>query len=166
MANFEDARPATADTGMSDTKKQQPVRLRRIVDQAGGLGGLLTRAHALRELEARLSDALPAELRDGWRLGRVDAEVLVVVVDSPGRASRLRFAQSALLRATQQALGLRPRAVRIKVVAPPAVPRKTAPPRLSSETGRLLESAASGMADERLARSLRRLARHAGKHEQ
>ena len=137
------------------------TRFTQLVRGSRGLNGLLEHARDLGVLREQLAQALPTELRDGWQLARLDAELLVVTVDSPARATRFRYAQSALLHAAQEVTRTRPKSVKIKVTPQTRKPRPVQPKHMSAEVGALLNSTAASVEDPRLRRALLKLARRA-----
>jgi hypothetical protein len=148
---------------MNEKTPGSPLKFTQLLGR-GGLGRLVTQARTLAQLREELAKPLPGELAEGWQLARLDQEALVITVDTPARATRMRYAQSALLHAAQAALGVRPRSVRIKVVPQPRRPKPAQRRELSPEVGELLTSAGASMEDARLGRALLKLARHARKN--
>lgn len=146
---------------MSNESESGPKRLNMVLKEQPGPVGLIARARQLAQVWGRLVAILPAELTEGWQLARVEPEQMVITTDSPGRVTRLRYAQPQLLAAVEQVTGIRPKALKVKVLPPEPV--RTPPPRaqLSPEAAAALEQAASGMADPRVGATLERLARRA-----
>ena len=139
----------------------KPPPLRELAAGNGRIGNLLTSGRRLLRLEGRLRESLPAELAQGWKLARLDAEALVLVVESPAWATRLRYSQALLKRAAQGLIDTPPRAVKIKVSYTTRPPEPPPPRELSASAAATLRSAASSIDDERLRRALERLASRA-----
>lgn len=146
---------------MSIKTSSNPTKFTRVVSGNTGLSALLAQARDLGRLRAELAGSLPEELREGWQLARLDARMLVVTVDGPARATRMRYAQAALLHAAQVATGTRPSSMRVKIIPPVRKPPPAEPRRLSTEAAALLQSTAAGVEDEKLKRALLRLAQRA-----
>ncbi|MEM7378258.1 MAG: DciA family protein [Pseudomonadota bacterium] len=115
-------------------------------------------------LRDRLAAVVPSPLGESLLHARADGSVLVVTLDSPGAATRMRFCQRALLSACRAEMALT--SVKIKV-APRAVERQARPaaatarppaPRLSAASSKQIESVANAVEHDRLQRALRRLA--------
>lgn len=134
---------------------------RRPLAVSGAARGLIEQARRLEAARAALATRLPAELSEGWQLARLDAEALVIVADSAGRATRLRYARSALLGAALSCIGARPRTFSVKLAAPPNAPRPVERARLTPSAAACLRQAVAGMEDERLRQALLRLAQRA-----
>lgn len=134
---------------------------RRPLAVSGTARELIEQARRLEAARSALADRLPTELREGWQLARLDADTLVIVADSAGRATRLRYARSALLSAAQGCIGARPRAFSVKLAPPPRAPRPVERARLTPAAAACLRQAVAGMEDERLRQALLRLARRA-----
>ncbi|MEM9605152.1 MAG: DciA family protein [Pseudomonadota bacterium] len=125
------------------------------------LGQQARRGSTLRD---RLAAAVPAPLGESLLHARTDGSVLVVTLDSPGAATRVRFCQRALLSACRPEMAVT--SVKIKV-APRTAEHHTRPagaaarpprPRLSAASSKHIESVANAVEHDRLRRALRRLA--------
>lgn len=130
---------------------------------AGQARSLVEQARRLNAARQAIAAALPAELASGWQLARLDGEALVLVTDSAARATRLRYARSALLQAAQSALGVRPNTLSVKLSPPPQQPRRRSRPQLTPAAAACLQQAIKGMDDGRLRRALAKLARRAAR---
>lgn len=146
---------------MSSKTPSGLTKFNHLVTGSGGLNGMLEHARALGQLREQLARQLPADLNEGWQLARLDRELMVVTVDSPARATRLRYGQAALLHAALAATGTRPRTLKVKVAPAVRKPRPGERRELSAEVGELLSSTAASVEDPRLRRALLKLARHA-----
>lgn len=125
----------------------------------GGARGLVAQARRLQAAQAAICEQLPTELATGWHLARVDESAVVLVTDSAARATRLRYARTAILRAAAPCAGTQPKTLTVKL-APPSMERKL-PQRaeLTSAAATCLRQAINGMEDGELRRALAKLAR-------
>ena len=124
------------------------------------LSALLRRAQALARLSASLRAALPGDLADHATLANIRGTVLVMQVDSPAWASRLRFQQSTLLGFLQEKHKLPVESLEIKVSDAQryAGADKRDRPSMPTEATRQLKSAAAYIDDAALSAALFRLA--------
>lgn len=106
---------------------------------------------------ASVRAALPAPLDSQCRHAVLDGETLVLTTESPAWSSLLRFHVPEIERAL--AGRVRFTSCRIRVLPASVPPPAGGPYRLSEATVGHLEAAAAQIADEGLARALRRLAR-------
>jgi len=130
--------------------------LSRVLGHAGRLAALDRAVHPL----------LGEPLARHCRVANLRRDTLVLQVDSPAWAARLRYQTPALLKSlhgSDPASGLDGlRDIEVKI-APPAEPRparamRAAP--MSADSARLIEAVAEDTADGALRSALRRLARH------
>jgi hypothetical protein len=127
------------------------------------LADLVTTTRHLRRLERALASVLDQPLIDHCRLARCDAEQLIIQVDSPVWASRLRYYVPTLLTELKQNIpslqGLK--TIKIHVApAPPAPAVKPPPQRALSETAAgYINDVAESVADPALRAALQRLGR-------
>ncbi|MGH8479149.1 MAG: DciA family protein [Gammaproteobacteria bacterium] len=136
-----------------------------IVRAATGVGdaAVLPELRDLQRLEAVIQAAMPDELRDHSRIGRLTAGTLTLFADSPVWAARLRYLAPGLI----ERLAGRPgaaavRAVRVRVLVTgaraPSV--KRAGTAISRPVSDYLRQAAEGFGDARLRTVLLDLSRH------
>jgi hypothetical protein len=128
---------------------------------AGGAHRLIEQARRLEAARAAIANALPRELASGWQLARLDQDALVIVTDSAARATRLRYARSAVLNGAQKCLGGRPKTLSVKLTPPTGEPRRQSRARLTPAAAASLRQAIQGMEDGRLRQALAKLARRA-----
>lgn len=130
--------------------------LQRLLD--GSLQELTERARMLGRLTAEVRRLAP-EIGRHCRVANLRAGMLVIQVDSPAWATRLRYQGPALVRQLQRRGHSEVQEVRIQV-APEAGPRVPAQrrPRLSSASGELLQQTADAVEGDALRAALRRLA--------
>lgn len=143
-----------------------PKNLRHLLGEAGGpLNDLLARAHGLDAMETALAGHLGHPLADHVRVANVTEDTLVLQIDSPAWATRLRYAEPDLLRLVNRMEGASNiRRVRVRVGMTDE-PRRRAPrpaPALSADTAALLRATAEHVDDARLRRALLRLASRSG----
>lgn len=126
---------------------------------------LVDRGRRLNALTARVRALLPPPQRDHCRVANVKDGELVVAVEGPAWAARVRFHTPQLL-ADLRRQGVPLRRVRV-VVSPtptslppgPATPARS----LSQDSAQLLEHAADAINDEKLSVALRRLSQRSTK---
>jgi hypothetical protein len=143
-------------------KGRGPRRADQLLDEARGLSQLSAAARASGRLCASLQRALPADLRPHLRGAHLRDATLVLLVDGPEWAVRLRFLEPEL----KAALDLRTRRAvarcAVRVLLPDGT-RKPAPrrgPRPLTDAARAaLEAGSARVADPQLAAALKRLAR-------
>lgn len=134
-----------------------PARpLQRLLD--GSLQELTERARMLGRLTAEVRRLAP-EIGRHCRVANLRAGMLVIQVDSPAWATRLRYQGPALVRQLRRRGHSEIQEVRIQV-APEAGPQAPAPrrPRLSPASGELLQQTADAVEGDALRAALRRLA--------
>ncbi|SCZ50395.1 DUF721 domain-containing protein [Thiohalomonas denitrificans] len=130
---------------------------------SGGLGQTIDRARALIRLEQQVVDCLETKLAGHCRVANLKDGILVLQVDSPAWAGRLRQQAPKLpaqLRETGGDLAsVRHVRVTVRPVEHRSVPlRHTA--QLSAKSAEGIEAAAETIDDEALSAALKRLARH------
>ncbi|BAU58444.1 Zn-ribbon-containing [Halorhodospira halochloris] len=131
----------------------------RLNSNPGTLKSLIDHARELDGLRRRMQFALPDEMRGRWHLARLDEEEMVLVAQSGGWATRLRYL-SRLLQDTAQRIGApRPHRVSIRVARESKRRSTLQPPGpISDQASRTLQRAASATADPRLRAAFERLA--------
>ncbi len=107
----------------------------------------------------------------GLHVVGVDLDDLVLVTDSGPWATRLRYEQKPFLECFRRHTGLAVQRLRVRVrpgptPAPATVSTAGTLPPLSADNARLLLATADGLADDRLATALKRLARHGQSEDQ
>lgn len=125
----------------------------------GPLRALIDYARELDRLRRKLQFALPDELRGRWRLARLDDQEMVLVVESSGWATRMRYISRVLQDTAQRICAIRPRRVSIRVAYESS--RRSAlraPGPISDSASRTLRGAAAATADPRLREAFERLA--------
>ncbi len=133
--------------------------LSRLLDPA-----LLARSRRYDRLSLHLRQSLPAECDGHYAIAGIHQQELVIVVDSPVWATRLRqLAPQILALASEQQTALHH--IQIKTRLPNAEPLRITPPvrsvkrQLSPRASQQLSSAAAGIADPSLKNALLKLAR-------
>ena len=109
-------------------------------------------------ISERVRCALAAEASSHLVAARVAGVELLLYVDSPAWATRLRLAGPALLRSLN-AQHMTARSVRTRVVVPVSIPAKPTEVGLSAKARHTLAEAACGTSDPALKASLLRLSR-------
>lgn len=132
----------------------------QVIDEDKHLAGLLRRAQMLARLSADIRANLPGDLAKHAVLANVRGTVLVMQVDSPGWASRLRFQQSALLHFLLEKHKLPVKSLEIKVSDAQRYTGadKRSQPRMPTQAAQQLKSAADHINDASLSAALARLA--------
>ncbi|HEB59520.1 MAG TPA: DUF721 domain-containing protein [Gammaproteobacteria bacterium] len=128
----------------------------------GKVADLITRARHFQRLARQVLPLLGDELASHCRVASLERQVLVLIVDSPGWASRIRF-QGPQIQRDLAATGLPVQSIEVRVSPPeaPPVAEKPDPIRpLSEHSAKCLEALANSHADSPLGAALRRLARH------
>ena len=138
------------------TKRKRPR------EGAKELALILRRADAHAKIERDLTADWPPEVREHCRLGGYRDGHVVLLVDSPAWATRLRYALPELIENNE--FLQRAKKIRIKVrstheTPPEPSPRK--PNRLSTKAADVLLACSEAIDDDALADSLRRLAKQA-----
>ncbi len=120
---------------------------------------LLRRCLWLAELDRALKEGLPAPLDQHCQLANVRGDALVIHVDAPAWAARLRYQGPQLIQRMKALPGLSGlRRVRIRVRPQPPAPQP-APRRLSGKGAENLRKAAQAMPPGPLREAFLRLAR-------
>lgn len=134
--------------------------LQRLLD--GSLQGITDRARMLDRLTAEVRRLLP-EVGAHCQVANIRGDELILQVDSPAWATRLRYQGKALVGQLRRRGFPELKTVRVRV-APPA--RSSPPPyrraRLSPSSGELLRQTAAAVDDDALRAALERLASRAG----
>ncbi len=129
---------------------------------AGGLGRVIDKAKTLIRLEKRITNQLDEKLAPHCRVANVNGSVLVLQVDTPAWAGRLRQQAPKLvarLRQTDELAAIE----QIRVTVRPIERRTTTSrpmPQLSAKSAAGIEAAAETIADQTLSAALKRLAKH------
>lgn len=131
--------------------------LSQFIHKVDALDRLRTSTAQLDALVREIRAALPAAARDHVVGCAVRPGLLIVFADSAAWATQLRYLQQDILLAGNEVLGNSARRLQFKVLPPTPVAGNPPGPGLSKNTRRLLNGAASGVADEELAAALRRL---------
>lgn len=138
-------------------------RLGQVLSAAASpVAALAAHASALSELDAKLTAVLDPELGRHCRVAALRDRTLLLAVDTPAWATRLRYHMS-LICEQFRASGIDIDECRA-IVVPPSRPEESRPrqrPKMGPEAAKHLESAAGGVSHGPLAAALRRLARNA-----
>ncbi len=126
---------------------------------------VLQQAKTLRAITRSLQYQIPEHMRAHCQAGFLDAQSLILVVDSPAWATQLRYLAPALkqkliqsgLLNEQQSLRIKVRPAQTSSVHKSDLP---APLRMSRNNAALLKDTAAGMADDELKNALLKLSRH------
>ncbi len=138
-----------------------PNTLSGILQSSGIARNLLSQAQDLQLLLTRVRKHLPPPLEDHCRAALFKKRQLILFVDSPAWASRLRY-YSRNLKSLLLREGMRVERVSIRVIIgdTPLQQKRPAAKRLSSDNASLIRQTAEGIGDEDLSAALRRLGRH------
>lgn len=138
-----------------------PASLESLLNR--GLGRLLDRAKTLQRVEQWLKRHLEGPLASHCRVANINGSVLVLQVDSPAWAGRLRYQAPKLMAQLPDWSELR-QVERIAVTVRPPELRTPTPVRpvapLSPKSAAEIEAAAETVTDPQLSAALRRLARN------
>ncbi len=147
---------------MSARKPKSPRRLAQLLNSRSSmLTALSEHTRELQQATEALQAVLPAAMAGHWQVTTLDDERLVLSTESASWATGLRPRQAQLLDAAAAMIGTRPKHLEIRIQAARQAPTPAAKPvRLSAKSAELLDEAAAGMADPRLAAALRRIAGH------
>jgi hypothetical protein len=141
-------------------KKNQPASIGSILGDSQA-ARLMAGASALAKLDAMVHDLLPPPLDEHCRVMSLRGDALVMAVDSPVWAARLRFHAPKLVKqlAGIQTVKLRTVQVRVRPVDPPPAPQqKLNTPGLTAGNALALEQTAQGVSDAGLKAALLRIA--------
>jgi hypothetical protein len=132
-------------------------------DRKGGLERVVAHGFRLRSLAVALHKALPSSLAGHCHLVNVRGNHIILQVESPSWATRVRFCVPGILDALRREAGTELHSVDIRVRPPDAGRGSTAAvrARLSAEAAEILRTAASYTLDPALRGALQRLSRHA-----
>jgi hypothetical protein len=130
---------------------------------SGRLRRMLQQARRLQRLDQQLRARLPSPLKHHCQAANDPQQTLIVLVDSPAWASRLRFHAPELLSQLRNHRGQRFHELKIRVRRPDYTDdrRPPRPPlRISEQSAAAILGTAAGIRDPALRAALRRLARH------
>jgi len=139
-----------------------PNSLTGVLKSSGIARDLLSQAQDMQRLLPRVRKHLPSPLESHCRAALVKKRQLILFVDSPAWASRLRY-YSRNLRSLLLREGMRVDRVSVRVMiseAPHQHIRRRAAKRLSTDNASLIRQTAEGIGDEGLSAALRRLGSH------
>lgn len=142
---------------------KKPKSVKQILNsQNSGLQELLQHTQQLSALNKHLSHLLPLPLSLHCTAAGVEQQTLILMVDSPAWATRLRLQSPNLIKALQD-FQIKSVAVKIQPLqrTPEAAPRVR--PKMSHDTANLLNYLAEATSDLKLKQALQRLARHTSK---
>ncbi|MFV1972366.1 MAG: DUF721 domain-containing protein [Thiohalobacterales bacterium] len=141
-------------------RSNKPLRINTLLGKSG-MARLLSRARALRKLDAELHELIPPPLNDHCHTLSVRDGTLVLAADSPVWAARLRFQSSQLVKQLSSAQTVNLRTVRV-CVRPPESRRTARASRKQSPVSRkhshTLKQAAREVTDPGLRAALLKLA--------
>jgi len=124
---------------------------------------LVTTARNLRRLNLFLASVLDQPLTDHCQIARFEGDLLVLNVDSPVWASRLRYYIPTLLSQLKQNIPYLQGLKTIKITTTPPLPQPAAAPvkqrQISESAADDIQAMADTIADPELREALRRLAR-------
>jgi hypothetical protein len=141
-------------------KKNQPASIGSILGDSQA-ARLMAGASALGKLDSMVRELLPPPLDEHCHVMSLRGDALVMAVDSPVWAARLRFLAPELVKqlAGIQTVKLRTVQVRVRPVDPPPAPQhKLRTPGLTAGNALALEQTAQGVRDAGLKAALLRLA--------
>lgn len=138
---------------------RKPVSVAKFFS-AGVLPRLLERQRLLAELDQQLSRLLPPPLDAHCKVLNLRGDCLILAVDSPLMANRLRFQTRTLLQQLAAVKSVTVRTIQLRILPPTAratrKTRKNNP--LSEANARLLRQTADALQDEGLRAALLRVA--------
>ncbi len=132
-----------------------------LTDPQGPYGKLIERSRLYHKLHAQLETHLGRDIAAHCRIQNLREGLLLLQVDAPSWAARLRFELPRLLvrlRATPELSQLRDIRVRVVPNEPPRA-HSSRRAQLSDKAAAVLDEAADGTSDPQLRNALRRLAR-------
>lgn len=138
---------------------RKPVSVGKLFT-GGILPRLLGRQRQLADLQGQLASLLPPPLEAHCKLLNLRGTSLILAVDSPLWANRLRFQTRTLLQQLSQLESVTVRTIQVRIRTEPG-PGREKPKRISrisAENARLLEQTAHALKDERLRAALLRVA--------
>jgi hypothetical protein len=146
--------------------KYKPVS-KLLTTSSGDLQSLLEQAHFLQALTQVLREAIDPVLADHITITNIRDNTAIVAADTPAWLSKIRYMAPTILAILKQQSGLTNlRKIQFKTqppTEPPASEQTDYEQRratLSSASSKILESAASGIHDPKLASALWRLSQH------
>lgn len=138
-----------------------PNSLTRVLRSSGTARELLSQAQDLQQLLTRVRKLLPVPLEGHCRAVLLKKRQLILFVDSPAWASRMRY-YSRDLKSLLRRNGMRVERVSVRVLIndTPQNQKRGAAKRLSPENAALIRQTAEGIGDEGLSAALRKLGSH------
>ena len=138
-----------------------PNSLTGVLKSSGMARDLLSQAQDMQRLLTRVRKHLPSPLESHCRAALIKKRQLILFVDSPAWASRLRYysrnLKSLLLR---EGMRVERVAVRVMISDAPHQHKAKAAKKLSTENASLICQTAEGIGDEDLSAALKRLGSH------
>ena len=138
-----------------------PNSLTGVLKSSGTVRDLLSQAQDMQRLLTRVRKHLPSPLESHCRAALVKKRQLMLFVDSPAWASRLRYysrnLKSLLLR---EGMRVERVSVRVMISDAPQQHKGKAAKKLSTENASLIRQTAEGIGDEELSAALKRLGSH------
>ncbi|SFX03394.1 DciA family protein [Marinospirillum alkaliphilum] len=129
-------------------------------------GQVLNKAAYLKQLETLVKAALPAELRDFFRVANYQNQRLTLLTGSAGNLTQLRFLEQELIRSLKKQL---PELEKIEALVrpdpPPARP-KIKKTRITPHARKVMAELANEIQHARLKASLHRIANHKEENDQ
>ena len=143
----------------------KPLRIAKLLGRSE-ISRLLSRARALRDLDVRVHELIPAPLNDHCRILSLRDDTLTLAADSPVWAARLRFHTTRLVKqlSADQAVILRTVRVCVRPQERGAVTRSVpGKPLISRKNSHTLKQGARKVTDPDLKAALERLASRGNK---
>jgi hypothetical protein len=141
-------------------RSNKPFQIGDLLDRSEA-ARLLSRARALRELDALVHELIPSPLNRHCRVLSVRNDALIVAADSPVWAARLRYQTSQLVKQLTTDSSVKLRTVQVRVRAcecPRGSGIAQVQPPLSKRNSIVLKQAARSVTDAGLKAALLRLA--------
>jgi hypothetical protein len=141
-------------------RSNKPLRITKLLGRTE-ISRLLSRARALRELDERVHELIPAPLNDHCRILSLRDDILTLAADSPVWAARLRFHTTQLVKqlSDDQTVNLRTVRVCVRPQERSAVTRSASGKSLiSKKNSHTLKQGARKVTDPELKAALERLA--------
>lgn len=146
-------------------RSNKPLRINKLLGNSE-ISRLLSRARALRKLDAIVYNLIPSPLNDHCCILSLRADILTLAADSPVWAARLRFHTTQLVKqlSSDQTVNLRTVRVRVRPPERPPVGRSaSSKPLISRKNSHTLKQGARKVTDPELKAALVRLARRGQK---
>jgi len=138
-----------------------PTSLTGVLKSSGTVRDLLSQAQDMQRLLTRVRKHLPSPLESHCLAALIKKRQLILFVDSPAWASRLRYysrnLKSLLLR---EGMRVERVSVRVMISDAPQQHKGKAAKKLSTENASLIRQTAEGIGDEDLSAALKRLGSH------